>query len=47
MTLDDLERQKQKCTLAEDTFYGAYRNNLNEDRPILSAIRMQVDDSSF
>jgi len=33
------------CT--KHAYFGDYRENLNEDRPTLSAIKMLVSDSSF
>jgi len=45
-TLDDLEgRYALYCRI--DAYFGAHHENLNEDRPILSAARMKANDSSF
>jgi len=46
MTLDDLERPIR--TLFQNTcVFGAHHENLNEDRPILSAAEMYRNDCSF
>ena len=45
MTVNDLERPKRNaCT--KDASFGAHCTNLNEDRPIHAATKMQANDSS-
>jgi len=45
-TLDDVERPL--CTLFQNAcVFGAHHENLNEDRPTLSAAKMLSDDSGF
>ena len=46
MTLDDLKGHYALCFKTHASF-GAYHENLNEDRPILSATMMQPNVSSF
>ena len=46
MTLDD----HYICSLFQNvsvSFFGAHHKNVNEDRPILSATKMQRNDSEF
>jgi len=44
--LNDLERQSALCR-RKDASFGAHCTNLNEDRPTLSATKMQANDSTF
>ena len=46
MTLNDLERPKRNA-VQKNVSFGIHCTNLNEDRPIHAATKMQSNDSSF